>query len=961
MKLYRYILLGAFALMMRPVIVVGAEEGTSSLNALLEQRSDLDRRLTTLEKRNTNQNFSQEDKDQQLAELREELTKVQKQISALVPPLQDPSVATPAPRPEGLFPMPKPSAPPMPKAQLVYAPLSDTQLDSLKDAGQIAARLAELDAAYADRGFNSPRADYEYAVLESRLQSLQTTKKLSVKDQQQLDALLKEKALEQIILAENQKNPDETARKKFVEKNENRIRFLDEQIQKLQDAPVDPNAEKLAGLQREFDTLGQEWDALVAKEKAGQIPNTALRSGRGAEISARLDALNDEIIGLSGQSTSSSFMEKVRSAVSSAASYVPKVVYGSGSMAQSAASKTAGAASSAASYVRGQATKGYQYLTGSKPESAAKPSSMPMMPSELGAQAQPVLFVEGQRVPTQATEEDVNETLRTIAQAQPVTAEAVQRSIKANLTPEEQYLFDRYARETKNAIKGTILDNNSLPRAANREQWVKAFVDTYAGPYVGIQLSPEDRKAYIALLTDFFANLDFENMPDAQQRIAALAKVNDLYNNLQSSNLQTALELRLAPILTKEIKENAQKTLALAAQSEKDFAKAEQLRAKAAKTQDSAKVKKLEAQATDLETAGLKKQQEATTSWSKATLGLGALALVSAALADQYFTGGQGRGYLVEVAKAGWNKLPEWETIRKNMTVQNARDAGSKMLGSAYALGKRVVGSGVSGTVTGLVAATPQIIGTWWFGGNVEDVIKRAAIQGAFQETQAAIANTVTQKITATLGNAINPEMSREIGRVAGQLAGSAASLAVQAYFTNAESIRDAIVMGAKQAVGKQIAESVARSVSNQISTDFIQNPLLKSMADGTKKGVVKGTQLFVTMLLSKYTGRTVEHQMADDLSKLTLFAANQATPYSAAVYAACIQKGLNPSQANKVTEDATQAYLGKLADAALQLEQEAGRSADYAAATMRAQELEVPFPLSAQEQLNLDIEEQRR
>lgn len=113
--------------------------------------------------------------------------------------------------------------------------------------------------------------------------------------------------------------------------------------------------------------------------------------------------------------------------------------------------------------------------------------------------------------------------------------------------PEEYRLQRRLVQETKQAIKGTILDNKSLPTQNTKREWVKAFVETYESPYVLSKLKPQQKKRYIAQIMQAFNTIDFDHL--TQQDVTALfAEPNGLYTYL-SPALQKELRRRFMPYL----------------------------------------------------------------------------------------------------------------------------------------------------------------------------------------------------------------------------------------------------------------------------------------------------------------------------------------------------------------------------------------------------------------------------
>lgn len=116
---------------------------------------------------------------------------------------------------------------------------------------------------------------------------------------------------------------------------------------------------------------------------------------------------------------------------------------------------------------------------------------------------------------------------------------------------QEQALQQRFIKETKEAIKGTILDNNSLPTEKNREQWVQAFVSIYESPYTLSRLTQQEKNTYSALINDFFRKIDIKNIslenPEADMNTL------DTFYKMLSPKLQAAIRERIVPVIQEDL------------------------------------------------------------------------------------------------------------------------------------------------------------------------------------------------------------------------------------------------------------------------------------------------------------------------------------------------------------------------------------------------------------------------
>lgn len=152
------------------------------------------------------------------------------------------------------------------------------------------------------------------------------------------------------------------------------------------------------------------------------------------------------------------------------------------------------------------------------------------------------------------------------------------------LTSEKQYLADRINQETALAVKGTILDNNSLPTTANLQEWVDAFVKVYESPYVLSRLKPEEKAQYIQKIYTFFSNSFLKNIDpvNADNDVTALQ---ELYTSLPS-RLKAAIRIRMIPALETGINEAKLKVLELQKQFNQYAEVEKQIQSKLAATTD---------------------------------------------------------------------------------------------------------------------------------------------------------------------------------------------------------------------------------------------------------------------------------------------------------------------------------------------------------------------------------------
>lgn len=128
---------------------------------------------------------------------------------------------------------------------------------------------------------------------------------------------------------------------------------------------------------------------------------------------------------------------------------------------------------------------------------------------------------------------------------------APQAYVQSISTSQEQALQQRVIRETKQAIKGTMLDNNSLPTEQNRQQWVEAFVSVYESPYTLSRLTQQEKNAYTSLINDFFRRIDIKNI-SLENPEADMNSLDNFYKML-SPNLQAAIRERIVPVIEKDL------------------------------------------------------------------------------------------------------------------------------------------------------------------------------------------------------------------------------------------------------------------------------------------------------------------------------------------------------------------------------------------------------------------------
>lgn len=123
-----------------------------------------------------------------------------------------------------------------------------------------------------------------------------------------------------------------------------------------------------------------------------------------------------------------------------------------------------------------------------------------------------------------------------------------------SLAEQQQYeerLSQKTTNETKAAIVGTILDNNSLPTESNSQAWAEAFVNVYESPYTLSILTPQEKQAYIKLIANFFKKIDVKNI--SLEHPEADMDVLDVFYKQLSPKLQTAIRVRLLPEIEKDL------------------------------------------------------------------------------------------------------------------------------------------------------------------------------------------------------------------------------------------------------------------------------------------------------------------------------------------------------------------------------------------------------------------------
>lgn len=154
-----------------------------------------------------------------------------------------------------------------------------------------------------------------------------------------------------------------------------------------------------------------------------------------------------------------------------------------------------------------------------------------------------------------------------LARVRPISSPQMKKMLRTSENEYVRKLYQRIESETNEAIKGSILDNNSLPIQANRSQWIDAFVNMYGSAPLLPPLTAQKSAQIKATLNNFFTSVNFETM-SPEQLARALENVQDLYLQLPD-RLKLALEERLFPYVTKRVHETAQKAANLEEQLEK--------------------------------------------------------------------------------------------------------------------------------------------------------------------------------------------------------------------------------------------------------------------------------------------------------------------------------------------------------------------------------------------------------
>lgn len=429
---------------------------------------------------------------------------------------------------------------------------------------------------------------------------------------------------------------------------------------------------------------------------------------------------------------------------------------------------------------------------------AEKPAATTMpAPKEreeyLDVEGEVVFYPERQAEPTSG----YAAALLGVRDMRPITPSEVKAQIKSSMrNEEEKKLYERFDRETKNAIRGTILADDSLPSANNRRQWAEAFVSAYESPYVMSRLNQAQKQVYADRINAFFANFDYDNMTD-EQISNSLSNIEAFYATL-SPRLKRELQARVLPYIVDSIKSNVRKSEAADAQFDKQVKKVEQLEKQAQKAADDNDTKKALSLRQEIEKTkeqALATKTEAMNLAKKAAIGLAATAVLggTAVMIDKV-TGGHGQAMLSSIADKAWSNAPSWETVKGvpgslwgKMSWENAKWAGS----SLAAAGKNIVFTTTKSAATG--AIIPALMAKA-FGGNVKDALKQGALAGAAQGLSAGLATELGGGLAARVGAEMTAQGVKEV---------------VVAYALG-ESLKKAMLAGAIKGAGISFVRETA-------------------------------------------------------------------------------------------------------------------------------------------------------
>lgn len=513
---------------------------------------------------------------------------------------------------------------------------------------------------------------------------------------------------------------------------------------------------------------------------------------------------------------------------------------------------TAGAATAPSGTVARKAPAVVPVVT---PAPVAKPAVTTMpAPKEreeyLDTEGEVVFYPERKAEPTS----DYATALLSVKNMKSITPSEVKAKIKASIrNPEEKKLYERFDRETKASIRGSILDNDSLPSANNKMVWADQFANVYESPYVMSKLTQAQKQVYADRINAFFANFDYDNMTN-EQISNSLSNIEALYATL-SPKLKRELQARALPYLVDSMKANAKGAEASDAKFEKKKQNIEQLEKEADRVEASGDAKGALALRQTIEKEkdeAVAIKQEAMSFAKKAAIGLAISTLIggTAVAIDQYFLGGKGREAVTAVIQEGYGRLPTWEETKGGakglwgkLTWENAKSAGSSLV----AAGKNIGWS--AGTGAAIPAAMAKLTG-----GNVKDALLGGALAGATKGLSSEVAKGLGGSLYA---------------RVASEVAAEGLKEAVIAYALGS-SIRQAMISGVIKGSGNAFIDETAKYAKSWMPTDTMigaQGPFIVDQA----------VRAALAAPVAKLTGKAMSSAAYDYLAGVSGLAADKA------------------------------------------------------------------------------------
>lgn len=268
--------------------------------------------------------------------------------------------------------------------------------------------------------------------------------------------------------------------------------------------------------------------------------------------------------------------------------------------------------------------------------------------------------------------EAFNTTLRTIAQAPPISSKDIEDQIITTLSQQDQqYIQNRFFKEANSSTAGSLVESNSLPTTQTVRDWATQFVNTYESPYTGSSATSELKKAYVGILTDFFSNFDIDNVMKQNDKFTFFQEKELLFIQL-SKKLMLALKVRIVPQIVKQIQENAKNAIEQAGRAQEDYAhyinKLNQRIGEEGSTNKSNKKllakKKIDydAELHNLARSAAINQKKAIYFWLKSTFLLAEIAAIRALpIIDSLFSLSEPYGAdLIRKLKSGWGWWLHW-------------------------------------------------------------------------------------------------------------------------------------------------------------------------------------------------------------------------------------------------------------------------------------------------------------